>query len=131
MTGSFTMVVSKITAIQKGVMIVAGLMIIIMGLAMSGLIPFGRIFGDYYSPTGVITKGFKKMSNSDSMLAYLPLGLLLGLLPCGPVYTALVSVARTGMEITSPTPERRISNVLFNTSLGTFINFSLSIIRSP
>ena len=31
-------------------------------------------------------------------MVYLPLGLLLGLLPCGPVYTALLGAARTGME---------------------------------
>jgi sulfite exporter TauE/SafE len=29
---------------------------------------------------------------------YLPIGLLLGLLPCGPVYTALLAAARSGME---------------------------------
>jgi hypothetical protein len=32
-------------------------------------------------------------------LIYLPFGLLLGLLPCGPVYTALLGAARTGMEV--------------------------------
>jgi len=101
-TGSFTMVVSNIASIQKGVMIVAGLLIIIMGLAMSGLIPFGRIFGNFYNPQGFIIKGFQKLSDSGSMLAYFPLGLLLGLLPCGPVYTALISAARTGMEVSSP-----------------------------
>jgi len=44
----------------------------------------------------------KTLSDSGSMLAYFPLGLLLGLLPCGPVYTALISAARTGMEVSSP-----------------------------
>lgn len=101
-TGSFTIVVSNISSIQKGVMIVAGFMIIIMGLAMSGLIPFGRIFGNYDNPKSMITKGFQKLSGSDAIIAYLPLGLLLGLLPCGPVYTALISAARAGMEVKNP-----------------------------
>jgi uncharacterized protein len=101
-TGSFTTVVSGITAIQKGVMIAAGVMIIIMGLAMSGVISFARLFGNYYNPNSMIAKGFQKLSGSGSMLAFFPLGLLLGLLPCGPVYTALVSVARTGMEVKRP-----------------------------
>jgi uncharacterized protein len=101
-TGSFTVVVSSITAIQKGVMIAAGVMIIIMGLAMSGIIPFARVFGNYYNPNSMITKGFRKLSGSGSILAFFPLGLLLGLLPCGPVYTALVSVARAGMEVKRP-----------------------------
>ncbi len=100
-TGSFTMVVSNISFLQKGAMIVTGLMIIIMGFAMGGLIPFGHIFGNYYNPKSIITKGFQKLSGSGSILAYFPLGLLLGLLPCGPVYTALITAARTGMEAES------------------------------
>ena len=43
------------------------------------------------------------MTRHKSILAYLPLGLLLGLLPCGPVYTALLAAARAGMEAGSPT----------------------------
>ncbi len=34
-------------------------------------------------------------------IVYLPLGLLLGLLPCGPVYTALIASARAGMAADS------------------------------
>ena len=63
---------------------------------------FDRLFGDDYNPAGIIAKGFRKLSSPDSILAYFPLGLLLGLLPCGPVYTALISAARAGMESTSP-----------------------------
>ena len=33
-----------------------------------------------------------------SAIIYLPLGLLLGLLPCGPVYTALLGSVRAGMD---------------------------------
>ena len=42
-TGSFTLVASHIAGIQKGAMIFAGVLIIIMGLAMSGWIPFGKV----------------------------------------------------------------------------------------
>ena len=98
LTGSFTGVTAGIAGLQKGVMIVAGLMIILMGVAMSGRLPLGRIFGDYCNPKGVISRGFRRLSTSKSPVAYLPLGLLLGLLPCGPVYTALIASARAGME---------------------------------
>ncbi len=98
MSGSFTIVVAHIAAIQKGVMIFAGMLIVIMGLFMSGIIPFARIFGDHYHPNSLIKKGFQKLSGSNVLLAYFPLGLLLGLLPCGPVYTALIAAARAGME---------------------------------
>jgi sulfite exporter TauE/SafE len=97
-TGSFTLVADHIAGIQKGAMIFAGIIIIIMALAMSGLIPLGRIFGDYYNPDGLITKNFKKLSQVKSTATYFPIGLLLGLLPCGPVYTALLAAAGAGMN---------------------------------
>jgi hypothetical protein len=96
--GSLTMVAANIESIQKGVMIFSGALIMLMGLAMAGWIPFGKIFGDYSTPGGMISKGFAKLLKVKSTWVYLPLGLLLGLLPCGPVYTALLGAARTGME---------------------------------
>lgn len=98
-TGAFTRITTGIGGIQKGVMIFAGLVIIVMGLGMTGWIPLGRIFGDYYRPEGIISRCFRKLSGVQSTRAFLPLGLLLGLLPCGPVYTALIAAARLGMEI--------------------------------
>lgn len=100
-TGSFTGVVSNIAGLQKGVMIFAGLVIILMGLAMTGWIPLGHLFGNY-SPKGFISKVFQKLSTSKSPLFYLPLGFVLGLLPCGPVYTALIAAARAGMDAPNP-----------------------------
>jgi len=98
-SGAFTRITAGIGGLQKGVMIFAGLMIIVMGLGMTGWVPLGRIFGDYCNPEGVIRRGFRKLSGIQSTAAFLPLGMLLGLLPCGPVYTALVAAARAGMEI--------------------------------
>jgi hypothetical protein len=96
--GSLTMVAANIESIQKGVMIFSGALIMLMGLVMAGWLPFGKIFGDYSTPGGTISKGFAKLLKVKSTMVYLPLGLLLGLLPCGPVYTALLGAARTGME---------------------------------
>jgi sulfite exporter TauE/SafE len=96
--GSLTMITANIDAIQKGVMIFTGALIMLMGLAMAGWIPLGRIFGDHPGPGGVISKGFGKLLKVQTTLVYLPLGLLLGLLPCGPVYTALLGAARAGMD---------------------------------
>ena len=90
-TGSFTHVTARIESLQKGVMIFAGITIIVMGLAMSGWVPLGKIFRADYNPEGLISRQFKKLSASPSTLTYLPLGLLLGLLPCGPVYTAVIA----------------------------------------
>ena len=97
-TGSFTLVAAHIAGIQKGALILAGLMIIIMGLAMSGWFHLGRFSIDTHNPRGLISRGFKKLSQARSRAAYLPIGLLLGLLPCGPVYTALIAAAGAGMK---------------------------------
>jgi sulfite exporter TauE/SafE len=97
-TGSFTRIVANIAHIQKATMILAGLMVLLMGFAMAGWFPVGRIFGDYYNPQGIVSKGFRRLAGVRATSAYFPLGLLLGLLPCGPVYTALLAAARAGME---------------------------------
>jgi hypothetical protein len=65
---------------------------------MSGWLPLGRVLGDYYNPDGIITKGFRKLSQVKSTATYFPIGLLLGLLPCGAVYTALLAAAGAGMN---------------------------------
>jgi sulfite exporter TauE/SafE len=97
-TGSFTLVAAHISGLQKGAMIFAGVMIIIMGLAMGGWLPLGRVFSDYYNPNGIVSRGFGRLSQMNSTAAYFPVGLLLGLLPCGPVYTALLAAAGSGMK---------------------------------
>jgi hypothetical protein len=103
-TGSFTLVAAHIEGIQKGAMIFAGLMIVIMGLAMTGWIPLKNSFSELCNPGGLVSKGFRRLSQVQSTAAYFPVGLLLGLLPCGPVYTALLAAAGVGME-TSDTLE--------------------------
>jgi sulfite exporter TauE/SafE len=97
-TGTFTVVTAHLASLQKAVMIGAGVLIVVMGLAMSGWIPLARIFGEHYHPGSIISRGFGKLSRVKSTAVYFPLGLWLGLLPCGPVYTALIGAARAGME---------------------------------
>ena len=101
-TGSFTLVASNIAGIQKGALILAGVLIILMGLAMSGWISFGKVFGDHFNPGGFVSNGFQRLSKVKSTAAYFPIGLLLGLLPCGPVYTALLAAAGAGMKAADP-----------------------------
>ena len=116
-TGSFTGVTSNIAEIQKGVMIFAGALIVVMGLAMSGWVPLGRIFKDTTPLGGIVSRGFEKISNIKSIAAYFPLGLVLGLLPCGPVYTALIAAARAGMEAVNPY-EGMFSGAVLMTAFG-------------
>lgn len=121
-TGSFTRVVASIASLQKGVMILTGILIVVMGLAMAGWIPLGVIFGDYYNPQGVLSRGFRKLSEARSTGTYYPLGMLLGLLPCGPVYTALLAAARAGMETQSTLEGLLIGvGVMLSFGLGTVV----------
>jgi sulfite exporter TauE/SafE len=122
-TGSFTRVAASIASLQKGVMIFAGMLIIVMGFAMAGWIPSSAIFGDNYNPIGVLGRGFRKLSQARSVAAYYPLGLLLGLLPCGPVYTALIASARAGMEA-------RNSMEGFFLGMGLMLAFGLGTVPS-
>ncbi len=99
-TGSFTMVAGQIASFQKGILFLASGVMIAMGLAMGGWLPRFRIFHADATVAGFFARTFKKLAHTRSTIAYLPLGLLLGLLPCGPVYTALLGSARAGMEAT-------------------------------
>ena len=116
-TGSFTLVAAHLAGIQKGALIVAGIIIIVMALAMSGWLPLGRLFGDYYNPDGIISRGFRKLSQVKSTATYFPIGLLLGLLPCGPVYTALLAAAGAGMN-TAGTLEGIVKGMAVMMSFG-------------
>lgn len=98
---SFTMLTSSIVSLQKGVLVFAGVLVLLMGLAMGGWIPLGRIFGEGVAGSNVLSKWFRRLCAARSSSLYLPLGLLLGLLPCGPVYTALIASARAGMNASS------------------------------
>jgi sulfite exporter TauE/SafE len=97
-TGSLTMVAANIESLQKGVMIFAGALIMLMGFAMAGWVSLGSVFRNPVGSGGIISRGFGKLLKVKSTGIYFPLGLLLGLLPCGPVYTALLGAARSGME---------------------------------
>ncbi len=98
MTGSFTMIVSRIELIQKSILIFSGILIVFMGVLMSGLLTKMSCFGSGKGLQTIFSRVFQRLTALKSSFAYFPLGLLLGLLPCGPVYTGLIASARTGMD---------------------------------
>jgi sulfite exporter TauE/SafE len=96
---SFTRFAERIDGLQKGVMVAAGVIIVLMGLAMTGWVRTSVIFRAAPPVGAFISRVFKQLLQEKKRpLTYLPLGMLLGLLPCGPVYTALLAAARSGME---------------------------------
>jgi sulfite exporter TauE/SafE len=96
-TGSFTIIAVHVRYLQTGAMLVAGGIVIVMGLAVGEWVPQMRILNPQWVPFGPLAGRFRVLSQGASAKSYLPLGLMLGLLPCGPVYTALLGAARAGM----------------------------------
>ena len=74
--------------------VAAGVLIVFMGLSMAGWIPSGLIFRNGPPVGQLINRTFKRFVHPESRSAvYFPLGMVLGLLPCGPVYTAMIAAA--------------------------------------
>ncbi|MCF8069272.1 MAG: sulfite exporter TauE/SafE family protein [Desulfobacterales bacterium] len=96
-TGSFTGLFSEMGGFQKGVMIFSGALIVFMGISMTGLIPKLTFPSDCFNSSGGMGRLLSKVTRKGNALSFLILGIVLGFLPCGPVYTALLSVARSGM----------------------------------
>ena len=97
-SGAFTVVATKIEIIQKIAMIASGGLIVVIGLGTYGIGRWGDIVTRRLDSSSLVSIGFKTLSRATSTFAYYPIGLLLGLLPCGPVYTALIGAAGAGME---------------------------------
>lgn len=97
-TGSFTGLMGRMAGIQQSLLFLTGLMIMIMGIRLAGWIPAMKTFGEEKGPSRIFSNSIQKYLNSNSPYRFLFLGAILGLLPCGPVYTALLSASRFGME---------------------------------
>ena len=97
--GSFVQVAGSMAGVQKTAMIATGLMMAVMGGAMAGWIPAPAIFKQ---GSGLAARTFARLSRLNSTGVYFPIGLALGLLPCGPVYTALLAAAGAGMQAGRP-----------------------------
>lgn len=95
--GSFAGVAAKIVGMQKVLYIASGLLIALMGLFLGGWLRFNRNVSLQYGSQAVIAKGLKHFGTKSRWVC-LPLGILWGFLPCGPVYTALVAVAGSGVQ---------------------------------
>jgi len=73
-TGSFTMVTSSIAEIQKGVLIFAGFLIILMAVLMSPWMKTIACFESQNNMGAFLSKTFGKLTRLKSTSAYFPLG---------------------------------------------------------
>jgi uncharacterized protein len=103
-TGSFTSLMGRMAGIQQSLLFLTGLGIMVMGASMAGWIPAIKKSGEEKGRVQLCRNSIQKFLKTHSPYRFLLLGAALGLLPCGPVYTALLSASRFGME--SPTQWR-------------------------
>jgi sulfite exporter TauE/SafE len=89
---SFVNVASKLMGIQNGVMVGAGIVMIIMGLGILG-VAGGTGWLERHNSLVLATA--KNLFGFSSHWRYYPLGLVLGLMPCGLSYTAFIAAAGT------------------------------------
>jgi len=102
LSGSFVRIAEALGPYQKALMFAAGILIVLMGLSVGGWLPGrARIEGTGGVP-GAVSGIFRRAAEAGGAGAAFPLGLAMGLLPCGLVYTALLAAARAGMEGPSP-----------------------------
>jgi sulfite exporter TauE/SafE len=93
LSGSFVNVAGRFAGIQNVVAVIAGIMMIFMGLNIAGLLSH---LGWIEKHNSSVLRLAKVLRASSSPLRYYPLGLLLGLLPCGLSYTVFIASAGAG-----------------------------------
>jgi sulfite exporter TauE/SafE len=93
LSGSFVNVAGRLAGIQNVVAVIAGIVMISMGLGIAGI--HGRT--DWIEKHNMpVLRAARRIMPSSSEFRYYPLGLLLGLLPCGLSYTVFIASAGTG-----------------------------------
>ena len=93
LAGSFINVAGRISGFQNIVMIIAGLVLIFMGLNISG-IAGGMAWLE--KSNNLILRAGKEILEGGSVSRYYPLGALFGFLPCGLSYTVFMAASGTG-----------------------------------
>ncbi len=96
-TGSFLDVAAAVAPYQRATLTGAGILVALAGLALAGWLPRA---GAARRPggAGLFAKACRLLAGEGTAAAHFPLGLVLGFLPCGLVYAALLAAAREGME---------------------------------
>lgn len=91
--------VSRVTGYERTAALAAGVIMVITGLAMTGLVPSsGLVRIGVLQPASFLTRRLARLLGSTSYPGKLALGLLMGFLPCGLIYAALLK----SLESSSP-----------------------------
>ena len=102
LSGSFLILAASIEQLQRAIMIIAGLSIILMGLSTAELLPLTSQTRRCNPGSSLMQKIMKLFKAPRSIGSWYPMGIVLGFLPCGLTYTALLAAARAAMEAHHP-----------------------------
>ncbi|RXJ78799.1 beta-carotene 15,15'-monooxygenase [Arcobacter sp. F155] len=80
-------------------LIVTGILMVLVGLSLSGKLKFLTSIEHSVSKSELYQKSFRKLLSSDSLFSFYFLGMLNGLLPCGFVYVFAITAASTASAI--------------------------------
>jgi len=89
--------VSRLAGIMNGARIGAGLAMIVAAILISGVWPRSGLVR--IAPVGAFSRAIGRFLRSPQPLSKFRMGLVLGFLPCGLVYAALLKSAETGTAI--------------------------------
>ncbi|NTW69430.1 MAG: sulfite exporter TauE/SafE family protein [Chlorobiaceae bacterium] len=102
LSGSFLLLAASIETLQRTIMIIAGLTIILMGLSTAEWLPLPAKSSGCLPGGSVMQKIMSLFKAPRSIGSYYPMGIVLGFLPCGLTYTALLASARAAMDAENP-----------------------------
>lgn len=94
--GSLSSLLSKTGRAQAVLMVCAGLLMVGTGLALAGLVRHWAPFKTSAQPQPWLRSAFAHLLRLPKPMRALPLGALLGLLPCGLIYAMLGKAASSG-----------------------------------
>jgi sulfite exporter TauE/SafE len=103
LTGSFAGIVQSIEKFQNMAMAMIGLLMIVMGLATSGLFSFGKNKNNEAPGKGIaatlsriINGMIRFISETRTSGSFYAIGMATGFIPCGLLYTAYIAAAGAG-----------------------------------
>lgn len=97
LVGSFIAASGQLMGIQGLASILAGIFMILLGLSLGRWLPYAAwLQPAWVSQFGHLNQLGKNLAARTMALGTFPLGLLLGLMPCGPLYAMEINAAGTG-----------------------------------
>lgn len=122
LSGSFLILAASIEKFQTVVLVIAGLSVILMGIATAEWLPLKNSVSACTPLLPSIRKLMDLFKGPRSAGTYYPMGVVLGFLPCGLSYTALLAAMRTAMDA-----DNRFSAML----TGAFMMFLFGVGTAP